>query len=56
MDFLFQLPYIKIVNFFNAHRFEVKAMLGCWIKANCPLIGPGPIWGKPSVGGLSKGF
>ena len=25
-------------------------------KANCQLVGPGPIGGMSSVGGLSKGF
>ena len=24
-------------------------------KANCPLVGPGPVGGMPCVGGLSKG-
>ena len=32
-------------------RFEVVSF-----KANCPLVGPGPIGGVSSVGGLSKGF
>ena len=25
------------------------------IKANRPLVGPGPVWGVPSVEGLSEG-
>ena len=29
--------------------------LGCKIKANCPLVGPGLVGEMPSVGGLSKG-
>ena len=24
------------------------------VKANCPLVGPGPIGGMPSVGGLLR--
>ena len=30
-------------------------VLGCRFKANCPLVGPGPIGAVPSMGGLSKG-
>ena len=30
-------------------------LVGCRLKANCPLMGPRPIGGVPSVGDLSKG-
>ena len=30
-------------------------LVGCRLKANCPLMEPGPVGGVPSVGGLSKG-
>ena len=28
----------------------VDWLVGCRLKANCPLVGPGPIGGVPSVG------
>ena len=34
---------------------EEDWLVGCRLKANCPLVGPGPIGGVPSVGGLDDG-
>ena len=35
--------------------FACLRLIGCRLKANCPLMGPRPIGGLLSMGGLSKG-
>ena len=46
----------RIVKFSESRSFNTKAglLVGCKLKANCPLMRPGPIGGMPSVGGLYK--
>ena len=54
MKSYFNLTYIRIL---RVIFMSTMIILGCVVgfKANCKLVGPGPIGGVPSVGGLSKG-
>ena len=39
----------------TVHQCEGWVGLGCRVKANCSLVGPGAVGGVPFVRGLSKG-
>ena len=41
----------KLCHYQHFQRGLVSWFVGCRFKANCPLVGPGPFGGVPSVGG-----
>ena len=54
--FFYLTPYInRIIPFCTVVNFIKLSVVVVGFKVNCPLVGPGPIGGMPTVGGLSKG-